>query len=87
MSKSVDVRAVMDAAAANARLGVELQITADAIDCVRASVTELIEADTAFNVAFNEWINDKTSQTALDALGHATDVRAAALARIQGESP
>ena len=42
----MDVLAVMRAASSNARLGVDLHLTADAIDAARANVADLImEAD------------------------------------------
>lgn len=44
VSGAVDVLAVMRAASSNARLGVDLHLTADAIDAARDNVAELIEA-------------------------------------------
>jgi hypothetical protein len=81
--EAVDVLAVLDAQARHTRqFGGSPSF--QTIEEARAAVAELIAADRKFDAAFNAWMVDRTNPAALDALTEATDVRAAALARIGG---
>lgn len=77
MSASVDVLAVLRAASANARIGVDLHTTAEAIDLASAAVAELIEAAEVFANDDRQHAWHQSYRPKMDALH-------AALARVGG---
>ena len=83
MSWAVDVLAVMRAASSNARLGVDLHLTADAIDAARDNVAELIEkAKSVIEAAAREGKLSERSPTWIAC----ADMRAA-IAKATGAQP
>lgn len=79
---AVDVLAVMDHESdrIEERIGYGL---ADDLRDARAAVAELIEADVAYDKAYAGAVADPANEAALD---EAEERRAAALARVKGES-